>query len=140
MLGDHKIHSIPQIEKYNCFYFLIGGSGQDITLIITSLTQVILNPESRTLSGLQLLIKREWLEAGHPFFSRTKHGAYYNSYQNSTYAPTFLLFLDCLYQINNQFQLCFEYTTSFLKELFNHAYYSQYGTFLGDMNNSINLF
>ncbi|CAK9817987.1 Myotubularin-related protein 9 [Anthophora quadrimaculata] len=110
-----------------------GSAGRDSTLVVTSLAQAILNPDCRTVRGLQALIEREWIQAGHQFFSRTRHGPYYSSNsQNSTHAPTFLLFLDCLYQLHYQFQFSFEYTIELLIELYNHAYYSNYGTFLGD--------
>lgn len=110
-----------------------GGAGRDSTLIVTSLAEAILNPDCRTIHGLLALIEREWLQAGHPFFTRTRHGPYHPSQsQNSTHAPTFLLFLDCLYQLYYQFQFSFEYTVDFLIELYKHAYCSEYGTFLGD--------
>ncbi|XP_023289363.1 myotubularin-related protein 9 [Orussus abietinus] len=109
-----------------------GGAGRDSTLVVTSLTQTILNPDCRTVRGLQALIEREWLQAGHPFFTRTKYGAYHSSSQNPLHAPTFLLLLDCLHQLHFQFQYSFEYTTDLLAELFKHAYSSNYGTFLGD--------
>ena len=99
---------------------------------MTSLVQVILNPECRTARGLQALIEREWLQAGHPFFTRTRHGAYYSHSQNTQDAPTFLLFLDCLYQLHFQFQLSFDYTTKFLVEFYKNAYFSDFGTFLGN--------
>ncbi|XP_015516542.1 myotubularin-related protein 9 [Neodiprion pinetum] len=110
-----------------------GGAGRDCTLAVTSLTQAILNPDCRTVRGLQALVEREWLQAGHAFFSRTRHGPYHppNS-QSPAHAPTFLLFLDCLYQLHRQFQFSFEYTTDLLIELYKHAYCSSYGTFLGD--------
>lgn len=110
-----------------------GSTGRDSTLVVTSLAQTILNPDCRTIHGLQALIEREWIQAGHQFFSRTRHGPYHPSNsQSSTHAPTFLLFLDCLYQLHYQFQFSFEYTIQLLIELYNHAYYSNYGTFLGD--------
>ncbi|XP_032665262.1 myotubularin-related protein 9 isoform X1 [Odontomachus brunneus] len=110
-----------------------GGAGRDSTLVVTSLAQAILNPDCRTVRGLQALIEREWLQAGHQFFSRTRSGAYQPSHsQNPTHAPTFLLFLDCLYQLHHQFQFSFEYTVNLLIELYKHAYSSNYGTFLGD--------
>lgn len=110
--------------------FFPGGSGRDNTLLVTSIVQIILNPDCRTIRGLQALIEAEWLRAGHPFYTRTRHSAYCASSQSS-HAPTFLLFLDCIYQIHLQFQLSFEYKTELLIELFRHAYYSNYGTFLG---------
>ncbi|XP_057337860.1 myotubularin-related protein 9 [Microplitis mediator] len=110
-----------------------GGAGRDSTLVITSLAQIILNPDCRTVRGFEALLEREWVQAGHPFYTRTRHGAYYpTNSQHSPHAPTFLLFLDCLYQLHYQFQFSFEYTTEMLIELFKHAYFSGYGTFLGD--------
>ncbi|XP_043271665.1 myotubularin-related protein 9 [Venturia canescens] len=110
-----------------------GGTGRDSTLVVTSLAQTILNPDCRTVRGLQALIEREWLQAGHPFYSRTRYGPYHPSHsQNPPHAPTFLLFLDCLYQLNYQFQYSFEYTTELLIKLFKRSYSSDYGTFLGD--------
>ncbi|KAF3423443.1 hypothetical protein E2986_07493 [Frieseomelitta varia] len=110
-----------------------GSAGRDSTLVVTSLAQAILNPDCRTVRGLQALIEREWIQAGHQFFSRTRYGPYHPSNsQSSTHAPTFLLFLDCLYQLHYQFQFSFEYTVELLIELYNHAYFSNYGTFLGD--------
>ncbi|XP_063977649.1 myotubularin-related protein 9 [Diachasmimorpha longicaudata] len=110
-----------------------GSSGRDSTLVVTSLAQMILNPASRTIRGLQSLLEREWLQAGHPFFTRTRHCAYFSSQSHSPpHSPTFLLFLDCLFQLHHQFQYSFEYTTDLLMELFKHAYCSEYGTFLGD--------
>ncbi|XP_011303506.1 myotubularin-related protein 9 [Fopius arisanus] len=110
-----------------------GSSGRDSTLVVTSLAQVILSPASRTIRGLQSLIEREWLQAGHPFFTRTRHSAYSTTQSHtSPHSPIFLLFLDGLYQLHHQFQYSFEYTTDLLIELFRHAYSSEFGTFLGD--------
>ena len=39
-----------------------GSDGRDLTLCVTSLAQVILNPDCRTVSGFEALIEREWLQ------------------------------------------------------------------------------
>ncbi|XP_066584949.1 myotubularin-related protein 9 [Prorops nasuta] len=110
-----------------------GSLGRDSTLVVTSLAQTILNPDCRKVRGLQALIEREWLQAGHQFYTRTRSGPYHaSSSQNPTHAPTFLLFLDCLYQLHYQFQFSFEYTVDLLIKLYKYAYRSNYGTFLGD--------
>lgn len=44
----------------------------------------------------------------------------------------FLLFLDCVWQILRQFPCSFEFNENFLIMLFEHAYASQFGTFLGN--------
>ncbi|CAH0722803.1 unnamed protein product, partial [Brenthis ino] len=107
-----------------------GTRGEDATLLVCSLVQIILNPDCRTIRGLQALIEREWLQAGHPFGSRLRSGPYSSSQARA--APTFPLFLDCVRQFLEQFPCSFEYRQSFLIVLFEHAYASQFGTFLCD--------
>ncbi|XP_017785758.1 PREDICTED: myotubularin-related protein 9 [Nicrophorus vespilloides] len=108
-----------------------GSSGLDSTLLVTSIAQVILNPDCRTVRGLQALIEREWLQAGHPF--QMRHGKFcYSNARNKNQQPTFLLFLDCVQQLHYQFPCSFEFTTQMLIILFEHSYASQFGTFLGN--------
>lgn len=108
-----------------------GSYGFDSTLLVTSLAQVILNPDCRTVRGIQALIEREWLQAGHPFQSR--HAKFcYSIARNKSQQPTFLLFLDCVHQLHYQFPCSFEFNTNMLITLFEHSYFSQYGTFLGN--------
>lgn len=45
-------------------------------------------------------------------------------------APTFLLFLDCVWQLGRQFPLSLEFGEGMLLALFDHAYASPFGTFL----------
>ncbi|CAG9576043.1 unnamed protein product [Danaus chrysippus] len=106
-----------------------GTKGEDATLLVCSLVQIILNPDSRTIRGLQALIDREWLQGGHPFQSRVTSGPYSS---RPRAAPTFTLFLDCVRQFLEQFPCSFEYRQCFLITLFEHAYASQFGTFLCD--------
>ncbi|XP_073946601.1 myotubularin-related protein 9 [Choristoneura fumiferana] len=107
-----------------------GTRGEDATLLLCSLVQIILNPDCRTIRGLQALIEREWLQAGHPFGARHRSGPY--SPGAARAAPTFLLFLDCVRQFLEQYPCSFEYRQSFLITLFEHSYASQFGTFLCD--------
>uniref|UniRef100_A0A915JJ03 Myotubularin phosphatase domain-containing protein n=1 Tax=Romanomermis culicivorax TaxID=13658 RepID=A0A915JJ03_ROMCU len=109
-----------------------GSEGMDSTLIIVSLIQIILDPDCRTIRGFEALIEREWIKGGHPFASRCTHLAYGKS--KATIAvpdsPTFLLFLDCVWQICNQFSRSFEFTDALLIFIFDNAYASEFGTFL----------
>uniref|UniRef100_A0A8D8TF55 Myotubularin-related protein 9 n=1 Tax=Cacopsylla melanoneura TaxID=428564 RepID=A0A8D8TF55_9HEMI len=106
-----------------------GSEGLDSTLVITSLVQVMLNSECRTIRGLQALIEREWLQAGYPFQLRHRYSCY-SPQRTKAQSPTFLLFLDCLYQLQNQFVCSFEFSSEFLILMFEHSYFSPYGTFL----------
>lgn len=53
-----------------------GSDGFDSTLTVTSIAQIILDAECRTIRGFLTLIDREWLQGGHPFTERTSHGPY----------------------------------------------------------------
>lgn len=110
-----------------------GGKGMDSTLIVTSLVQIILNPDCRTVRGIQALIDREWLQGGHPFATRHSQSCYTASaIRQKSSGATFALFLDCCYQLYTQFPLSFEYDVNLLIILFEHSYFSQYGTFIAD--------
>ncbi|KAL7734734.1 hypothetical protein ACLKA6_011022 [Drosophila palustris] len=110
-----------------------GAKGLDSTLIVTSLVQIILNPDCRTVRGLQALIEREWIQAGHPFASRHRYSCYTpHQLRTKNSGATFVLFLDCIYQLYTQFPCSFEFSTQLLILLFEHSYFSQYGTFLCD--------
>lgn len=111
-----------------------GAEGMDSTLLITSLVQIILNPDCRTMKGFQALIEREWLQAGYPFQIRHSRGCFSTSSSARGKLPgaTFLLFLDCVWQIQNQFMCSFEFVPSFLILLFEHSCSSEYGTFIGN--------
>ncbi|XP_043236552.1 myotubularin-related protein 9-like isoform X2 [Amphibalanus amphitrite] len=112
-----------------------GADGMDSTLQVSSLAQLILNPDCRTIRGFQALVEREWLQAGHPFTSRHRHSVFAPAASRDRYqgvAPSFLLFLDCVWQVTNQFVTSFQFNDAFLLDLFQHSYASQYGTFLGD--------
>lgn len=75
-----------------------------------------------------------YVQAGHPFQQRCAQSAYSNTKQKWE-APVFLLFLDCVWQILRQFPCSFEFNEQFLIMLFEHAYASQFGTFLGNNEN-----
>ncbi|KAK9888510.1 hypothetical protein WA026_000761 [Henosepilachna vigintioctopunctata] len=108
-----------------------GSSGLDTTLLVTAITQVILNPDCRTVRGMQALIEREWLQAGHPFQLRNSKFGFSNT-RSKYQQPTFLLFLDCVHQLHYQFPCSFEFNGDMLILLFEHSYFSQFGTFLGN--------
>lgn len=114
-----------------------GSEGMDSTLQVCSLSQIILDPDCRTVQGFEALIEREWIQAGHPFAARCKHSAYpqannITAVDKREYSPVFLLFLDCVFQIMTQFPLSFEFNEEFLIMILDHAYASEYGTFLGN--------
>lgn len=113
-----------------------GSEGMDSTLQVCSLAQIILDPDCRTVQGFEALIEREWLQAGHPFATRCKHSAFapanYGNSDKREFSPVFLLFLDCVWQVMQQFACSFEFNEDFLIMLIDHVYGSEFGTFLGN--------
>ncbi|XP_047580804.1 myotubularin-related protein 9-like isoform X3 [Lutra lutra] len=97
------------VEREEACVLVHGAEGTDSTLLVTSLAQLILDPLSRTMTGFQELVEREWIQHE---------------------APTFLLFLDCVWQLGRQFPLSLEFGEGLLLALFEHAYASPFGTFL----------
>ncbi|GAB1287864.1 Myotubularin-related protein 11 [Apodemus speciosus] len=89
----------------------------DISVLVTSrvrsvvLQALLLAPEARTLFGFQSLVQREWVAAGHPFLTRLGETG------TSEEAPVFPLFLDCAWQLLQQFPAEFEFSEFFLLAL-----------------------
>ncbi|KAM5323373.1 myotubularin-related protein 9-like isoform 2-T2 [Glossophaga mutica] len=117
------------MEREGACVLVHGAEGMDSTLLVTSLAQLILDPLSRTMAGFQELVEREWIQAGHPFQLRCAHSAFSHAHPKHE-APTFLLFLDCVWQLGRQFPLSLEFGEGLLLALFEHAYASPFGTFL----------
>ncbi|XP_008841951.1 myotubularin-related protein 11 isoform X3 [Nannospalax galili] len=84
---------------------------RDFNGLLSSLVQLLLAPEARTLFGIQSLVQREWVAAGHPFLTRLGETG------TSEEAPVFLLFLDCVWQLLQQFPAEFEFSEFFLLAL-----------------------
>ncbi|KAK6960629.1 myotubularin-related protein 9 [Biomphalaria glabrata] len=117
------------IDKDGVSVLVHGSEGLDTTLLVSSLSQIILDHDCRTVTGFEALIEREWLQAGHPFRTRCNKSAYAIT-KHRLESPVFLLFIDCVWQIWQQFPCSFEFSEKFLVTLFQHAYSSDFGTFL----------
>ncbi|KAI3418379.1 hypothetical protein GPALN_009700 [Globodera pallida] len=110
-----------------------GGEGTDSTLLVSALAQLLLDPDARTIRGFQSLIEHEWLMAGHPFSLRCAHSAFATgTLTGPNESPVFLCFLDCVWQVMRQYPTSLEFNERFLIFLFEHAYASEFGSFLGN--------
>ncbi|KAK2843846.1 hypothetical protein Q7C36_012061 [Tachysurus vachellii] len=117
------------VERDGHSVLVHGSEGTDTTLLVTSLAQLIMDPECRTFMGFLRLLEREWVQAGHPFQQRCAHSAYSHARLKHE-CPSFLLLLDCVWQIMRQFPLALEFSEALLLRLAQEAYASNYGTFL----------
>ncbi|XP_053310738.1 myotubularin-related protein 9-like [Spea bombifrons] len=127
------------IEREGACVLVQGERGTDNTLLMTSLAQLILSPECRTMDGFQDLIEREWLQAGHPFQLRCA-GSGWSQGRSQQESPNFLLFLDCCWQLGRQFPRSLAFNEALLCILAHHAYSSEYGTFLCNNESERNLY
>ncbi|XP_065836442.1 myotubularin-related protein 10-B-like [Oscarella lobularis] len=50
-----------------------SDGGRDLACVVTSLAQIIIDPYYRTVKGLEELIQKEWVVAGHRFMTRCAH-------------------------------------------------------------------
>lgn len=101
------------------------NNGRDMSCVISSLTQVLLDPFYRTITGIQTLIQKDWVSLGHPFSDRMGHVFSVNSEKS----PIFLLFLDCVWQLLQQFPENFEYSETFLTTIWDSVFLPIFDTF-----------
>uniref|UniRef100_UPI00398F6EF1 myotubularin-related protein 12 n=1 Tax=Pristiophorus japonicus TaxID=55135 RepID=UPI00398F6EF1 len=112
---EHKNTSVVLVEE-NC---------SDLCCLIASLVQVIVDPYFRTISGFQSLIQKEWLMGCHCFLDRCNHLR-----SNDKEAPIFLLFLECVWQLLQQYPAAFEFTETYVTILSDSMYIPIFSTFL----------
>lgn len=78
------------------------------------------------LNSFRILIEKEWLNIGHPF--ATRHGHYgQRSAVQQDISPYFTQFLDCVWQIQQQFPCAFEFNEKLLLTLAYNAVSCEYG-------------
>eukprot|EP00057_Strongylocentrotus_purpuratus_P006227 XP_011660701.1 PREDICTED: myotubularin-related protein 10-A isoform X4 [Strongylocentrotus purpuratus] len=102
------------------------SQGRDYSCVVASLSQIMLDSHYRSQLGFQSLLQKEWIVAGHPFLDRCGHCVP----SSGTESPIFLLFLDCVHQLIEQFPSAFEFTDTFLIALWDSMHSGIFGTFL----------
>ncbi len=107
------------------------SDGWDRTAQTCALASLLLDPYYRTVHGFQVLIEKEWLMFGHKFSDRCGH-LYENENSSKEVSPIFSQFLECVWQLTQQFPCAFEFNEIFLIKLHEHVYSCQFGTFIGN--------
>ncbi|XP_076053374.1 myotubularin-related protein 10-B isoform X2 [Oratosquilla oratoria] len=115
----------------NSSVILQEGEGRDMSAVVSSLVQLLLDPQARTLTGFHTLIQKEWVALSHPFALRLGH----TRMGPEGLSAVWLLFLDCVHQISEQHPSALEFTSEYLVSLWHAAHCSLYATF---MFNSVN--
>uniref|UniRef100_A0A3P9MIT6 Myotubularin related protein 7a n=1 Tax=Oryzias latipes TaxID=8090 RepID=A0A3P9MIT6_ORYLA len=104
------------------------SDGWDRTAQVCSVASVLLDPFYRTLRGLMVLIEKDWISFGHKFSHRCNH----LDGDPKEVSPIIDQFLECLWQLMEQFPCAFQYNEKFLITVHNHVYSCQYGNFIGN--------
>jgi len=126
------------------------SDGWDRTAQMVSLAEIMVDPFYRTLKGFAILIQKEWCSFGHQFalrffnalfdeyqphfffYFRNGHGEKMSNYKESQRAPIFLQFMDCVFQLMEQFPSAFEFNQKYLEVIMDHFHSCLFGTFLGN--------
>jgi hypothetical protein len=103
------------------------SDGWDRTGQTSALAQICLDPHYRTSIGFMTLIQREFCNFGHQFHTRSGHLS--EDAKQDQRAPIFLMFLDCVYQLLEQFPSHFQFNSALLVELAHATYSCRFGTF-----------
>ncbi|XP_036596270.1 myotubularin-related protein 8 [Trichosurus vulpecula] len=103
------------------------SDGWDRTAQVCSLAGILLDPFYRTFEGLMVLIEREWISMGHKFSQRCGH----LDGDPKEVSPVFTQFLECIWQLMEQFPCAFEFNELFLLEIHDHVFSCQFGNFIG---------
>lgn len=121
----HSAELVYMLESKRVSVVLQEEEGRDLSCIIASLVQVMLDPYFRTITGFQSLIQKEWVMAGYQFLDRCNHLK-----RSEKEAPLFLLFLDATWQLLEQHPSAFEFSETYLAVLCDSTHISLFGTFL----------
>ncbi|XP_012722311.2 myotubularin-related protein 7a [Fundulus heteroclitus] len=104
------------------------SDGWDRTAQVCSVACVLLDPYYRTLKGLMVLIEKDWISFGHKFTQRCNHLVR----DPKEVSPIIDQFLECVWQLMEQFPCAFEYNEKLLITVHNHIYSCQFGNFIGN--------
>ncbi|XP_062856501.1 myotubularin-related protein 7a [Trichomycterus rosablanca] len=104
------------------------SDGWDRTAQVCSVASVLLDPYYRTLKGLMVLIEKDWVSFGHKFSHRYSH----IDGDPKEVSPVMDQFLECVWQLMEQFPCAFEYNEKFLISIHDHIHSCHYGNFISN--------
>nr|XP_048297686.1 myotubularin-related protein 7 [Myodes glareolus] len=102
------------------------SDGWDRTAQVCSVASLLLDPYYRTVKGFMVLIEKDWIAFGHKFNHR------YGNLDGDPkeISPVIDQFIECVWQLMEQFPCAFEFNERFLIHIQHHVYSCQFGNFL----------
>ncbi|XP_023652230.1 myotubularin-related protein 6 [Paramormyrops kingsleyae] len=104
------------------------SDGWDRTAQVCSLGALLMDPYYRTIKGFMVLIEKDWISFGHKFADRCDQ----LDGDPKEVSPVFTQFLDCVWQVTEQFPQAFQFSEWFLIQIHEHVHSCQFGNFLGN--------
>ncbi|XP_048224589.1 myotubularin-related protein 10 isoform X2 [Perognathus longimembris pacificus] len=121
----HSAELVYMLESKHLSVVLQEEEGRDLSCLVASLVQVMMDPYFRTITGFQSLVQKEWVMAGYQFLDRCNHLK-----RSEKESPLFLLFLDATWQLLEQHPAAFEFSETYLAVLYDSTWIPLFGTFL----------
>ncbi|XP_058851226.1 myotubularin-related protein 10-like [Acipenser ruthenus] len=122
----HSAELVYMLDGKHVSVILQEEEDRDLNCVISSLVQVMLDPHFRSIAGFQSLVQKEWVMAGYRFLDRCNH----LKKSDKVESPLFLLFLDCVWQLLDQYPAAFEFTETYLTVLSDSLWIPVFSTFL----------
>jgi len=104
------------------------SDGWNRTTQLVSLAQILLDPQARTLVGFAQLVEKEWVGFGYRFADRGDLGV--KGHPTNAFSPIFLMWLDCVWQIQQLQPSAFEFNDRLLLCVADSSFHGRHGTFL----------
>ncbi|XP_066515852.1 myotubularin-related protein 7b isoform X2 [Hoplias malabaricus] len=104
------------------------SDGWDRTAQACSVASLLLDPHYRTIKGFMVLIEKDWVSFGHKFSHRYAH----LDGDPKEVSPVLDQFLECVWQLMEQFPCAFEFNERFLLQLHTQVHSCQYGNFIAN--------
>ncbi|XGW06574.1 hypothetical protein V3C99_016689 [Haemonchus contortus] len=119
---------VNEVERNRSSVLVHCSDGWDRTAQLTSLAMLQLDPYYRTIKGFAVLIEKEWCSFGHKFGHRIGHGE--DKANDGERSPIFVQFIDCVWQLLEQYGVHFEFNSFLLVTILDELYACRFGTFL----------
>jgi hypothetical protein len=127
MILNASLYAVNKLESgVSCLIHC--SDGWDRTPQVGATAMILLDPFYRTIKGFVFLVQSQWCDFGHMFEKRVRFVG------SRDHSPVFLQFLDCVYQLVRQCPKDFEFTSSLLVFMMEHAYSNWFRTFAGNSN------
>ena len=113
--------------------FVHCSDAWDRTSQLCALAQLCLDPYYRTMHGFARLIEKDWLTVGHKFSDRLRGDSLQlgaHPPKADQVSPIFFQFIECVWQLTQQYPFAFEFGETFLIDLYDEAMIGRFGTFL----------